>query len=416
MKSDSQEEVKKQIPWQRGLVREKSGALSFAGQDLQTFLTHKAPKAPFYLLSLDVVSSRALAYQAALQAQFSQSLHFHFAMKSNCHPDLLKMLAKEGFGIDVVSGGEMNRAMSCGMKAGKIVFSGVAKSKIEIQNALKNKVGQLNVESFPELKRITEVAKTMGVKARVAVRLNPEVQAETHPYIATGFRENKFGVDTQDFAQIQEWIKAHPEQLIFEGLSLHIGSQLMDFLALEEALEKTLRLESELAEKGLKAQSLDVGGGVGISYQGNEEEDLQNLNRYVKSLKKALGNYAKPLHFEPGRFWSARAGVLIAQVEYVKRTPYKNFLILNVGMNALMRPALYQAYHRIEPLMLKKGEKEIFDVVGPVCESSDVLGKLREFSDPQEGDYICIGEVGAYGSVLSSNYNLLGEVPEIVGC
>ena len=414
MKSDSQGEVKKQIPWQAGLVRQSSGGLAFAGKDLQEFLTRKAPKTPFYLLSLDVVKSRARAYEAALKSQFSQSLHFHFAMKSNCHPELLKMLASEGFGIDVVSGGELNRAMSHGMKAAKIVFSGVAKSKIEIENALKNKVGQLNVESFPELQRITEIAKSLNVKARIAVRLNPEVQAETHPYIATGFRENKFGVDIKDFEQIQEWISAHPEELIFEGLSLHIGSQLMDFLALEEALEKTLKLESDLEKKGLKAQSLDVGGGVGISYQGGEEEDLQNLNRYVTSLKKALGSYAKPLHFEPGRFWSARAGVLVAQIEYVKRTPYKNFLIINVGMNALMRPALYQAHHRIEMLQNKKGNKEIFDVVGPVCESSDVLGKLREFVDPQEGDYLCIGEVGAYGSVLSSNYNLLGEVPELI--
>lgn len=207
---------------------------------------------------------------------------------------------------------------------------------------------------------------------------------------------------------------AHPKELSFQGLSLHIGSQLTNFAALEEAIEKTLALESELESQGLASKSLDVGGGIGISYQGGEEEDLQILDSYARSLKKALGNYSKDLHFEPGRFWVARAGLLAARVEYVKRTPHKNFLILETGMNALMRPALYEAYHRFEMHPLRKSRPEIFDVVGPVCESSDVLGSLRELQDPQEGDFLCVGETGAYGKVLSSDYNLLGDVPELI--
>jgi diaminopimelate decarboxylase len=414
MKTDSSQEVKNRLPWKRGLERTTEGTLLFSGKDLGGFLTQKVPKTPFYLLSLETAVSRARSYREVLAGSLKQKLHFHFATKSNCHPRLLSALAKEGFGADVVSGGELRVSLQNGFSADHIVFSGVAKSKIEIDQALTAGVGQINVESFPELQRITERAAQAGKKARVAIRINPEVRAETHPYIATGFRENKFGVDLLDLPALTDWILRHPKELEFRGFSLHIGSQLLDFSALQEALEKTLRTEEELRSQGLRARTLDVGGGVGISYRGSEEEDLAILEKYAATLRSSLGSYPNELHFEPGRFWVARAGVLVAQVEYVKRTPHKNFLILNTGMNALIRPMLYQAFHRMEIHPQRNARPELFDVVGPVCESSDVLGTLREFYGPREEDFVCIAEAGAYGSVLSSSYNLLGDVPELI--
>ena len=412
MKSDSASEVK--VPWVKGLEKDPKGELSFAGKPLETTLKAASAAVPAYVLSLAVVKSRAAAYKKILSEHLHQPLHFHFAMKSNNHPALLEMLAAEGYGVDVVSGGEMQFALDHGFQSRDVVFSGVAKSKSEIHHALLRDVGQLNVESLPELERILETAKSLGKTARVAIRFNPEVKAETHPYIATGFRENKFGVDALDLPEMAERLLQNPEHLDFQGLSLHIGSQLLDFAALGDAVQKTLAVEEQLKARGLKIKSLDVGGGVGIAYKGLEEQDHDVLLAYARTLAAALKDYPGELHFEPGRFWVARAGALIARIEYVKRTPYKNFLILNAGMNALLRPMLYQAYHRIELAPARAGQSAVYDVVGPVCESSDTLGTLREFTEPREGDLAVVGEAGAYGAVLSSQYNLLGAVPEIL--
>lgn len=412
MKSDSASEVK--VPWVKGLEKGPKGELSFAGRPLEATLKAASAAVPAYVLSLAVVQSRAAAYRKVLAEHLEQPLHFHFAMKSNNHPALLQMLAGEGYGVDVVSGGEMQWALDHGFKSADVVFSGVAKSKNEIQKALEAGVGQLNVESLPELVRILEVAKSLKKTARLAIRFNPEVKAETHPYIATGFRENKFGVDALDLPEMADVILQNPEFLDFQGLSLHIGSQLLDFAALGDAIQKTLAVEQQLKNRGLKIKSLDVGGGVGIAYKGSEDEDSQVLLKYARTLASALKGYPGELHFEPGRFWVARAGALVTRIEYVKRTPYKNFLILNAGMNALLRPMLYQAYHRIELVPAREGASAVYDVVGPVCESSDTLGTLREFIDPREGDLAIIGEAGAYGAVLASNYNLLGAVPEVL--
>lgn len=412
MKSDSASEVK--VPWVKGLEKSPKGELSFAGKPLETTLKAASAAVPAYVLSLAVVKSRAAAYKKILSEHLRQPLHFHFAMKSNNHPALLEMLAAEGYGVDVVSGGEMQFALDHGFQSRDVVFSGVAKSKSEIHQALLRGVGQLNVESLPELERILETAKALGKTARVAIRFNPEVKAETHPYIATGFRENKFGVDALDLPEMAERLLQNPEHLDFQGLSLHIGSQLLDFAALGDAVQKTLAVEEQLKARGLKIKSLDVGGGVGIAYKGSEAQDHDVLLAYARTLAAALKDYPGELHFEPGRFWVARAGALITRIEYVKRTPYKNFLILNAGMNALLRPMLYQAYHRIELAPARAGHSAVYDVVGPVCESSDTLGTLREFTEPREGDLAVVGEAGAYGAVLSSQYNLLGAVPEIL--
>ena len=410
MKSDSHSEVK--VPWLKGLEKSAQGELFFAEKPLAAAMTQSKAPLPAYFLSLEIVKTRARAYKTILAEHLKQPLHFHFAMKSNNHPELLKMLTQEGYGVDVVSGGEFKAALEGGFKASDVVFSGVAKSRDEISHALSLGVGQLNIESTPELLRIVELAKKSKQRARIAIRFNPEVKAETHPYIATGFRENKFGVDALDLPEIAQIILKNQDVLDFQGLSLHIGSQLQDFAALEDAIHRTLAVEAQLEAQGLVSKSLDVGGGVGISYKGTEAEDHQTLLKYAQVLGRSLAGYQKELHFEPGRFWVARAGFLAANIEYVKRTPYKNFLILNAGMNALIRPMLYQAYHRIELLNPREGAPELFDVVGPVCESSDTLGALRSLRQPQEGDVVIIGEAGAYGAVLSSQYNLLGSVPE----
>lgn len=402
------------VPWQIGLEKDPKGQLLFAGRPVAPALRPKAVTAPAgYYLSCQVALSRAVAFRQLLTQKLSQKLHFHYAMKANHHPQLLSTFAQNGFGVDVVSGGELGLALNSGFLSENLVFSGVAKSKAELYLALQKQVCQINVESFAELKRIQSIAQELKTKARVAIRFNPEVKAETHPYIATGFRENKFGVDILDLPEMVDFLKAHNNEFDYQGLSLHIGSQLTDFLALEEAIDKSKQAENLFIQKGLKSKSLDVGGGLGISYRGSESEDFENLNQYAKTLAKVLAGYQKEIRFEPGRFFVARAGFLWAEVEYVKKTPYKNFLIINTGMNALMRPMLYQAYHRIETIPTRTADvAELFDVVGPVCESSDTLGHLRLLQSPQEGDGVLIADAGAYGAVLSNDYNLVGEIKE----
>jgi diaminopimelate decarboxylase len=397
-------------------------------KNLEFFLTQLTQKyaCPVYLISLEILKKRSKKFERVLKAKLPNPLHFHFAMKSNFHPRVLQEVKRLGFGLDVVSGGELQRALQCGFSGLDIVYSGVAKSRRDLELALvRSPVGQINVESVPELSRILSICKEHNSKAKIGLRFNPEVKAETHPAIATGFREHKFGLGREDLLEAAQVILKNPETLQYQGLSLHIGSQLTDFKAHAEALQKALELDYHLAKLGLSSQSLDVGGGVGVNYNGTEEDDFSYLETYASVLAANLKGFFKPIQFEPGRFWVARAGVLITQVEYVKRTPYKNFLILNAGMNALLRPMLYQAYHPMQliPLHNKglsnltphdKGSLEVFDVVGPVCESTDVLGALREFRSPKEGDVLLVGLTGAYGAVLQNQYNLLPEVPELI--
>lgn len=371
---------------------------------------------PAYIYDLDAI----LARYAFVCEAFSGKVAVHFAMKSNNHPVILRALAAAGCGVDVVSGGEMHRALECGFPADRIVFSGVGKSESEIKDALTKGVKQLNVESAPELLRVARIARDMALperRARVALRVNPDVNPETHPYITTGFRENKFGLDFEELDGLIPIFEDEKKHLELVGLTLHIGSQIRSAKPFHEAIEKTLKLYDKFKDKGFTLQSFDIGGGFGIDYEnGDLGAEEKEFNLYAQQVLKSLEGKVKSILCEPGRFLVGHFGILVSQVQYVKRTPHKKFVILNTGMNHIMRPALYEAFHRIEPIHCdEKADAESFDIVGPICESTDVLGKNRNLPKTvMEGDWLAILDAGAYGAVMASDYNLHPRPVEMV--
>ena len=389
-----------------GYYSSKLGLKGQSGKVLEiSELLKKTGGSPVYIYDIDDVLMRV----SVLREAFNRPIEIHYAMKANFHPYLLKTLAKAGVGADVVSAGEMKWAMDNGHKADHIVFSGVGKTVAEITQALKADIRQLNVESPAELRRIGEIAKSLKVKARVAFRMNPDVNASTHPYIQTGFRENKFGMDVSFFSELKEILKEFKEDLDFQGLTLHIGSQIRDISALGEAVLKTKTVWKMLESEGYNLKTFDIGGGLGIDYNNFAGEDEMNLIRqYGKMMSDALADIPKAIiQLEPGRILVGRMGLLVSEIQYIKTTPYKNFAIINTGMHHLMRPALYQAHHRILPLFEAKEEhQEVYDIVGPICESSDVIGYDRRLPKLKSGDYLAIADAGAYGYSMASNYNL----------
>lgn len=363
---------------------------------------------PVYVYDLDGIANRLKLWQKA----FSSSVHY--ALKANHHELVLETILAAGAGLDVVSGGELLLGLDSGFLAEKIIFSGVAKSHYEIKLALESQIKQINVESTSELKRIAEIAKSLDVKAPVAIRFNPDVNPDTHPYITTGFKENKFGIEESSLNEVIEIFKDHPDDLEFKGLSTHIGSQITQIDVFIEALEKTVIVIENLKKQGLPSKTLDIGGGLGIFYDRDDLQEEENiLTAYAQKVQPILSQLNLEILTEPGRWIVAHAGALIAKVEYVKKTPYKNFLILDTGMHHLIRPALYEAHHRIMPLKVKSKTACTYDVVGPICESSDVLGRSRDLPEMNEGDFVVIADSGAYGSVMSSDYNLHGRAFEV---
>lgn len=373
---------------------------------------------PFYVYNLDGILERLELYSQA----FSKNHQLHYAMKANHHPEILKAFARRGVGVDIVSGGEMDRAFEAGFPPEKIIFSGVGKSRKELQKALEKNIFQINVESLQELMRISEISKSLKTKARVALRINPNVNPDTHPYITTGFRDNKFGLDLSVLPQVIQLLKSELSSLDFQGLSLHIGSQIKEISSMLEALEKTKVVMEELRREGFPIKTLDIGGGIGISYEGDgiaeEQEDIIRIQSYGREVQKILKDFDGLLLTEPGRCLVGSFGFLIGEIQYIKETPYKTFAILNTGMHHLMRPSLYSAHHRIWPI--KKNEtlnaptKTLYDIVGPICESSDTLGRERLLLELKAGDYLAILDAGAYGAVMSSGYNSHKPVREIV--
>lgn len=359
---------------------------------------------------LYVYSARNLEKRLALfKAEVSQALGYrpfslHYAVKANAHPEILKYFLKQGLGVDVVSGGEFKKALAAGFKGSQIVFSGVGKTVAEIELALQNEVHQINVESFSELKRVAELTLKNKKSVEIALRVNPDVDAKTHPYISTGFKENKFGIEEAALAECLQFIKSAP-QLKLVSLTIHIGSQLKDFSALKEALVKLKKIYADIQKQGFPLQRLDIGGGVGISYEEDEAADLAILKNYCTVLKEELSDFSGHIMFEPGRFLVARCGVLLAQIQYIKKTTHKTFVILNSGMHHLVRPALYRAYHRVLPVVQREGLSMQVDVVGPVCESSDFFAQSRDMAKVEEGDWLAICEAGAYGFSMVSLYN-----------
>ena len=345
--------------------------------------------------------------------QFNQAFGDHphlicYAVKANSNLGVLNVLAKLGSGFDIVSIGELERVIAAGGKPGRCVFSGVSKTKTEIQRALELGIYCFNVESAAELDRVESVAKLMSTKAPISIRVNPDVDANTHPYIATGLKENKFGVSVDRALALYKKAEFSKHLDVF-GLDYHIGSQITEVSPFIEALEKALELISQLKAEGIKMSHIDIGGGVGIAY--NEEKTI-NIEKYVQSVLDKVGDLEVIL--EPGRAIVGNAGIFVTQVEYLKQSGVKSFAIIDGAMNDLQRPSLYGSYHQaIAVEDNSKGIKDTWDLVGPICETGDFLAKDRELTLAQ-GDYIALMSAGAYGFVLSSNYNSRPRVAEVM--
>ena len=345
--------------------------------------------------------------------QFNQAFGDHphlicYAVKANSNLGVLNVLAKLGSGFDIVSIGELERVIAAGGKPGRCVFSGVSKTKTEIQRALELGIYCFNVESAAELDRVESVAKLMSTKAPISIRVNPDVDANTHPYIATGLKENKFGVSVDRALALYKKAEFSKHLDVF-GLDYHIGSQITEVSPFIEALEKALELISQLKAEGIKMSHIDIGGGVGIAY--NEEKTI-NIEKYVQSVLDKVGDLEVIL--EPGRAIVGNAGIFVTQVEYLKQSGVKSFAIIDGAMNDLQRPSLYGSYHQaIAVEDNSKGIKDTWDLVGPICETGDFLAKDRELT-LEQGDYIALMSAGAYGFVLSSNYNSRPRVAEVM--
>ena len=362
---------------------------------------------PLYVYSESALSDAFKAYEQAFAA--NQPL-ICYAVKANGNLSVLKHFAALGSGFDIVSGGELQRVLAVGGDAGKVIFSGVGKSRDEIKLALEVCVKCFNVESLPELDRINEVAAAMGQTAPISLRINPDVDAQTHPYISTGLKENKFGIAFVDAMGAYRHAAALPNLRIV-GIDCHIGSQLIDLSPLAEALERLLVLVDQLAAEGIVLQHIDIGGGVGIVYNDEAQPDLQ---AYAYTVARLLAGRPQHLVMEPGRSLVGNAGLLLTQVEFVKQGEGKNFVIVDAAMNDLMRPALYQAYHAIEAVEPHSDVPAVLaDVVGPICETGDFLAKDRELA-VLAGDLLVVKSAGAYASSMASNYNTRTRAAEVM--
>ncbi|EGU17926.1 diaminopimelate decarboxylase [Vibrio mimicus SX-4] len=333
-----------------------------------------------------------------------------YAVKANSNLGVLNTLARLGSGFDIVSVGELERVLAAGGDPSKVVFSGVGKTEAEMKRALQLKIKCFNVESERELHRLNKVAAELGVKAPISLRINPDVDAKTHPYISTGLRDNKFGITFDRAAEVYRL--AHSlSHLDVHGIDCHIGSQLTALAPFIDATDRLLALIDSLKAEGIHIRHLDVGGGLGVVYR---DELPPQPSEYAKALLDRLERHRDlELIFEPGRAIAANAGVLVTKVEFLKHTEHKNFAIIDAAMNDLIRPALYQAWQDIIPLRPRQGEAQTYDLVGPVCETSDFLGKDRDLV-LEEGDLLAVRSSGAYGFTMSSNYNSRPRVAEVM--
>lgn len=337
-----------------------------------------------------------------------------YAVKANSNKDILKLMQKSGLGVDVVSSGEALWAIENGFAPSDVLFSGVGKSKAEITLALQKQFFQINAESIEEIQRIIALAKTLHKKAAIGIRINPNIKPDTHPYITTGFRENKFGISEYQLPDALKLIQENTAHIALNGLSAHIGSQIRDSKPLIETIHALIHMARNLKNQGHALKTLDFGGGIGIDYNSdNESSEFELMTTFTNELKKMRTEFDGQFLLEPGRTLVGRAGVLCAQVEYVKFNGYKKFLIVNTGMHHLLRPALYKANHRILPLTSTGDNTDFYDIVGPICESSDVLGHDRQMPKMNEGDWIAIMDTGAYGMTMSSYYNRHAPPEEI---
>lgn len=332
-----------------------------------------------------------------------------FAVKANSNLGVLNVLARLGAGFDIVSGGELERVLAAGGSADKIVFSGVGKTREDMRRALEVGVHCFNIESTDELERLQIVAAELGVRAPVSLRVNPDVDAGTHPYISTGLKENKFGIAIADAEDVYVRAAQLPNLEVL-GVDCHIGSQLTTLEPFIDALDRLLALVDRLGDCGIYLRHIDLGGGVGVRYR-DEEPPL--VADYIKAVRERLEGRDLALMFEPGRYIVANAGVLLTQVEYLKHTEHKDFAIVDAAMNDLIRPALYQAWMDVTAVRPRDTAARSYDIVGPICETGDFLAKGRELA-LEEGDLLAVHSAGAYGFVMSSNYNTRGRCAEVL--
>lgn len=363
---------------------------------------------PLYIYSRATLERHWHAFDSALGE------HPHlicYAVKANSNIGILNIMAKLGSGFDIVSQGELERVLAAGGEASKVVFSGVAKSRAEIMRALEVGIRCFNVESIAELHHINQIAGEMGKIAPISLRVNPDVDAHTHPYISTGLKENKFGVSVDEAREVYKLAATLPHVKI-TGMDCHIGSQLTELQPFLDAADRLIRLIEQLQEDGITLKHLDLGGGLGVTYT---DETPPHPSDYAAALLNKLKGYENlEIILEPGRAIAANAGILVAKVQYLKSNESRNFAITDTGMNDMIRPALYEAYMNIIEIdRTLEREKAIYDVVGPVCETSDFLGKQRELAIA-EGDYIAQRSAGAYGASMSSNYNSRPRTAEVL--
>ena len=361
---------------------------------------------PTYVYSRAHIEAQYLAYADALAG----TPHLVcFAVKANSNLGVLNVLARLGAGFDIVSRGELERVLAAGGAADKIVFSGVGKTRDDMRRALEVGVHCFNVESTDELERLQVVAAELGVRAPISLRVNPDVDAGTHPYISTGLKENKFGIAIADAEDVYVRAAQLPN-LEVVGVDCHIGSQLTTLPPFIDALDRLLALIDRLSDCGIYLRHIDLGGGLGVRYR-DEEPPL--AADYIKAVRERIDGRDLALVFEPGRFIVANAGVLLTQVEYLKHTEHKDFAIVDAAMNDLIRPALYQAWMDVTAVRPRDSAARAYDIVGPICETGDFLAKDRQLA-LEEGDLLAVHSAGAYGFVMSSNYNTRGRCAEVL--
>ncbi|HZJ93809.1 MAG TPA: diaminopimelate decarboxylase [Thiopseudomonas sp.] len=383
--------------YQNGELHAEQVALSAIAQQFGT---------PTYVYSRAHIEAQYRSYTDGLQGVEHLVC---FAVKANSNIAVLNILARLGAGFDIVSVGELERVLAAGGLPERMVFSGVGKTREEMQRALEVGVHCFNVESVDELDRLQDVAAQMGVMAPVSLRVNPDVDAGTHPYISTGLKDNKFGIDIN----IAESVYQHAatlSNLEIKGVDCHIGSQLTTLEPFLDALDRVLVLVDRLAEHGISISHLDLGGGLGVRYQ---DEQPPCAGEYMAAVRARVAGRDLALVFEPGRYIVANAGVLLTQVEYLKHTEHKDFAIVDAAMNDMLRPALYQAWMDVQAVKPRTGATHCYDIVGPVCETGDFLAKERDMT-LAEGDLLALCSAGAYGFVMSSNYNSRGRAAEVV--
>jgi diaminopimelate decarboxylase len=366
---------------------------------------------PLYVYSADQIVERLGLFQDALAGREHLVC---YAVKANSALAILKLLAGRGAGFDIVSGGELERVIVAAPQAiGRVVFSGVGKTEAEIDLALKAGILEFNVESEAELALLSARAAKLKRKARFALRVNPDVFADTHPYISTGLREHKFGIDIRQARRIYKsaagsrWLEAY-------GISVHIGSQIRSAAPFGAAIERVAKLVAQLKRDGIILKAIDAGGGLGIDYHGGAFDAQEKVAEYTAAIDAALGSFDGRLLLEPGRFLVAQAGALVARVLQVKRNGKKTFVITDAAMNDLIRPALYQAHHDIVPVSRRPGRPATVDVVGPVCETGDFFARDRKLAPVEPGDLVALLDAGAYGMAQSSNYNTRPRAAEVL--